>query len=299
MLTTIQDLGRRGYQASGVPVAGPMDWYSHRAANALVGNDPSAAALEITLIGPELVAEGEATVALWGADFSVDVDGVNASTNRPVVLRSGARLRMGGRRSGARAALAVRGGLDVPPLFGSRATHLASAMGPFGGRPLTAGDRLPIAAAASLPRGRGSAPLAAATGGARVRIVPAVHRERFTDDAWRGLTGERFVISPQSNRMGYRLDGPALRQQGDAEMLSEGMVMGAIQVPPAGQPILLMADCQTTGGYPTIADVITADLPIAGQLAPGDWIEFAPCSHADALEALRERKAGLGCGPLI
>jgi antagonist of KipI len=99
--------------------------------------------------------------------------------------------------------------------------------------------------------------------------------------------------------MGYRLDGPALRHRGDAEMLSEGMVIGGIQVPPAGQPILLMADCQTTGGYPTIADVITADLPIAGQLAPGNWIEFAPCSHADALEALRERKAGLGCGPLI
>lgn len=299
MLTTIQDSGRRGYQASGVPVAGPMDWYSHRAANALVGNDPSAAALEITLIGPELVAEGEATVALWGADFSVDVDGANTSTNRPFVLRSGARLRMGERRSGARAALAVRGGFDVAPVFGSRATHLPSAMGPFGGRPLTAGDRLPIAAAASLPHGRASAPLAPVTGGARVRIVPAVHRERFTDDAWRGLTGERFVITPQSNRMGYRLDGPALRHRGDAEMLSEGMVIGGIQVPPAGQPILLMADCQTTGGYPTIADVITADLPIAGQLVPGNWIEFAPCSHADALEALRERKAGLGCGPLI
>jgi antagonist of KipI len=299
MLTTIQDLGRRGYQAWGVPVAGPMDWYSHRAANELVGNDPSAAALEMTLIGPELVAEGDVLVGVCGADFKCFVDGTDASTIDPFVLRGGARLRFGDRGSGARAALAVRGGFDVPPSFGSRATHLPSAMGPFGGRPLAAGDRLPIGAAGPRPRGRRSDPLAPPTGGARVRIVPAVHRQRFTDDAWRALVGERFVITPQSNRMGYRLEGRGLTRCDDGEMLSEGMVMGAIQVPPSGQPIVLMADCQTTGGYPTIANVITADLPIAGQLAPGNWIEFVPCSHADALEALQERKAGLGCERLI
>lgn len=273
-----------------------MDWYSHRAANELVGNEPSAAALEITLIGPELSAEGEAVVAVFGAEFTVLLDGRDIRGDRPASLKSGARLRFGERHSGARAVLAVRGGFDVPPLFGSRATHLPSAMGPFGGRPLSAGDRLPIGAASSTSEGRTSNQLPLVSGGARVRIVPAVHRERFADEAWRALTSDRFVISPQSNRMGYRLDGATLRHRGNPEMLSEGMVIGAIQVPPSGQPILLMADCQTTGGYPTIGNVITADLPIAGQLAPGDWIEFAPCTYADATIALRDRRAGLGCG---
>ena len=235
-------------------------------------------------------------VAVFGAEFTVLVDGREIPGDRPALLQSGARLRFGERHSGARAVLAVRGGFDVPPLFGSRATHLPSAMGPFGGRPLSAGDRLPIGAGSSTPEGRRSKPLPPVSGGARVRIVPAVHRECFTDEAWRALTGDRFVISPQSNRMGYRLDGATLEHRGNPEMLSEGMVMGAIQVPASGQPILLMADCQTTGGYPTIGNVITADLPIAGQLAPGNWIEFTPCTYADAMIALRDRRAGLGCG---
>lgn len=294
MLTTIQDLGRRGYQSAGVPVAGPMDWYSHRAANELVGNDPSAAALEITLIGPELFAEGDVSAGVCGALFTVLVDGRETPLDRPFAVRAGERLRFGERRSGARATLAVRGGFDVRPLFGSRATHLPSAMGPFGGRALSAGDRLPIGDASRTSGGRASASLPHPADGARLRIVPAVHRHRFTDEAWRMLTGERFVIAPQSNRMGYRLEGAALAHRGSAEMLSEGMAMGAIQVPPSGQPILLMADSQTTGGYPTIGNVITADVPIAGQLAPGQWIEFVPCSHVDALDALRDRRAGLG-----
>jgi allophanate hydrolase subunit 2 len=168
-------------------------------------------------------------------------------------------------------------------------------MGPFNGGALSIGDRLSVGPSASTATGRASAPLGRPVGGAHVRVVPAVHRDRFTEEAWRALTRERFVITPQSNRMGYRLEGAVLAHRGAAEMLSEGMVVGGIQVPPSGQPILLMADCQTTGGYPTIANVITADLPIAGQLTPGNWIAFDPCSHADAVEALRERTAGLGC----
>lgn len=295
MLTTVQDLGRRGYRSAGVPVAGPMDWYSHRAANELVGNDPSAAALEITLIGPELAAEGDVTVAVCGAGFAMIVDRGEPSMDRPFLVRSGGRLHFRERRSGARATLAVRGGFDVPPLFGSRATHLPSAMGPFGGRALSRGDTLPVGTSSSTATGRASTPLTLAVDGARVRIVPAVHRNRFSDETWSALTRDRFVISHQSNRMGYRLEGALAGYRGSAEILSEGMVIGAIQVPPSGQPILLMADCQTTGGYPTIANVITADLPVAGQLAPGNWIEFASCSHADAIEALRERRAALGC----
>ncbi|HEY7057824.1 MAG TPA: biotin-dependent carboxyltransferase family protein [Vicinamibacterales bacterium] len=292
MLTTVQDLGRRGYQGLGVPVAGPMDWYSHRRANQMLGNDPMAAALEVTLIGPELAVEGEMVAAVTGAAFEVTVDETAIVIDRPFRLASGARLRFGARRTGTRATLAVRGGLAVPVTLGSRATHLVSVMGGVDGRAIRAGDRLPIGADASAtPRGGRS--LMLPHGGATLRIVEAAHRERFTDRAWSVLTGERFTVTPQSNRMGYRLDGPPLEHSRGADLLSEAMPIGAIQVPASGQPILLMADRQTTGGYPTIANVITADLPLAGQLAPGDWIEFVACSLDAAIAALRAREAEL------
>jgi antagonist of KipI len=296
MLTTVQDTGRRGYQGLGVPVSGPMDAYSHRLANQALGNDPKAAALEITLLGPELLADGDLTCAIAGAEIPCTVDGVAAPYNEPFAVPSGARLRFGARSKGARATVAVGGGFDLPETLGSRATHLVSHMGPFGGRALRAGDVLPVKRAAShAPRVVGR-PLDLPSGGARVRIVSAAHRERFTDDAWGLLVRAQFIVSPQSNRMGYRLDGPALGHVRGADMLSEAMPIGAIQVPASGQPILLMAERQTTGGYPTIANVITADLPIAGQLAPGDWIAFDEVSHADALAALRERESALTGG---
>ena len=296
MLTTVQDLGRPGYQGLGVPVSGPMDAYSHRLANQVLGNDPMAAALEITLLGPELVAEGEVTCAVAGAEIDVTVDGTAVPRHQPFRVPSGSRLRCGGRGRGARLTLAVRGGFDLPLTLGSRATHIVSRMGPFGGRPLRAGDVLPVGPQGSgdVPERTGSlAPLALPEGGARLRVVPAAHRERFTDDAWDLLVHARFTVSPQSNRMGYRLEGPALSHVGAADILSEAMPAGAIQVPASGQPILLMAERQTTGGYATIANVITADLPIAGQLAPGDWIGFAPITHAEAVAALRDRERAL------
>jgi antagonist of KipI len=292
MLTTVQDLGRRGYQGLGVPVSGPMDAYSHRLANQVLGNDPSAAALEITLLGPELLADGELTCAATGGDLSLTVDGKPAPLNEPFRVKPGARLRWGTRLSGARMTLAVRGGFDVPPTLGSRATHLASRMGPFGGRALRAGDVLPVGSAAAA-RALSGHPLELLEGGARLRVVPAAHRERFTDDAWGLLVHARFVVNPQSNRMGYRLDGPLLEHVKGADILSEAMPPGAIQVPASGQPILLLAERATTGGYATIANVITADLPLAGQLAPGDWIQFDPVTLDDAIAALRRREAAL------
>lgn len=293
MLTTVQDLGRVGYQTLGVPVAGPMDWYSHRLANALVGNDPMAAALEITLLGPEFVAEADLTCAVSGADIEVTVDGRAVGREQPFEVATGARVRFGARRSGARVTLAVRGGFDLPPIFGSRATHVVSRMGPFGGRALKAGDRLPVGSmTAGASATSALAPLPMPCGGASVRVVPGVHRDRFTDAAWETLTSSRFVVTPQSNRMGYRLEGRALEHVRGADILSEATPIGALQVPASGQPILLMADRQTTGGYTTIANVITADLPIAGQLAPGDWITFAPCTYDAALRALADRTGG-------
>lgn len=296
MLTTIQDLGRPGYQSLGVPVSGPMDAYSHRFANQLLGNPPGAAALEITVLGPELLANGEVTCAVAGAEIECRVDDVAAPFNRPFAVPPGARLRFGARGAGARATLAVRGGFDVPATFGSRAVHLVSRMGPFGGRPLRAGDILPVAPSTVSPPALAGRPLVLPQGGARVRVVPAPHRERFTGDAWALLVRERFTVSPQSNRMGYRLEGPLLGHVGAADILSEAMPLGALQVPASGQPILLMAERQTTGGYATIAIVITADLPLAGQLAPGDWITFTPVTHAEAIGALREREAALTGG---
>jgi antagonist of KipI len=294
MLTTVQDLGRRGYQGVGVPVSGPMDMYSHRLANQSVGNDPMAAALEITLLGPELVAHGDLVCAIAGAEIEVTVNDARATPNVSFDVPSGSRIRCGSRRLGARMTLAVRGGFDMPATLGSRATHLVSQMGPMGGRAIRAGDVLPVSARGAQGAAEAAgAPLVLPVGGARVRVLPAVHCKRFTDDAWKTLVSTRYVVTPQSNRMGYRLDGAPLAHVGAADILSEAMPVGVIQVPASGQPILLMAECATTGGYATIANVISADLPIAGQLAPGDWIEFEPCTREEALAALREREAAL------
>jgi antagonist of KipI len=289
MLTTVQDLGRWGHQAGGVPVAGPMDLYSHRRANRLVGNWEGAAALELTLIGPELEVHGEAVCAVAGAEFQVFVG--ERPVTRPVFTApGGSRVRFGSRGVGARATLAVRGGIAVAPVFGSRATSLISRMGPFDGRALAAGDVLPIGneqvGTLEMPPA-GAQPLAMPAGGARVRVMPGPHDHMFTADALDTLFSARFTVTPNSNRMGYRLTGPALRHAESSDILSDATPIGSIQVPRSGEPILLMADRQTTGGYPKIATVITADLPVAGQLAPGDWIEFMPCTRAAARDALR------------
>jgi antagonist of KipI len=212
----------------------------------------------------------------------------------PFEVTPGARLRIGTRSAGARATLAIRGGIEAERIFGSSATSLISRMGPLGGRALRAGDVLPIArfAGAGAPTARGY-PLPLPSGGARVRVIPGPHAEMFTAGGFDMLYGSRFTITPNSNRMGYRLEGPPLLHRGSADILSDATAIGSLQVPASGQPIMLMADRQTTGGYPKIATVITADLPIAGQLAPGDWLEFAACTRHAAIEALKTRRARL------
>ena len=293
MLTTIQDLGRWGYQGSGVPVAGPMDSYSHRLANQLVGNDSDAAALEITLIGPELEASEPTTCVAQGARFDATLNGEPVDINQPFVVPSGHRLRFGARRSGARATLAVAGGLDVPAELDSRSTSIVSGMGPFNGRPLQANDRLLVGRHTRVPAVSNGRALQMPEGGARLRVIRGPHDGMFTAAAIDTLFNSRFTITPQSNRMGYRLSGPSMVHASGAEILSDATPIGSLQLPASGQPILLMADRQTTGGYPKIATVITADLPLAGQLAPGDWVEFAECSLAEAIARLREQEAAL------
>jgi antagonist of KipI len=294
LLTTVQDLGRWGHQASGVPVAGPMDAYSHRLANSLVGNSDRAAALEVTLVGPELQATGDLVCALAGGDFDVLADGNRVHHTGAFTVQSGATIRFRERRSGARATLAVRGGIAVEATFGSRATSVLSRMGPFGGRALAAGDRLPVGDDRAADRPAASVyPLALPRGGARLRAIPGPHEAMFTPSAVETLFKARFTVTTSANRMGYRLDGLPLAPAGDADILSDATPIGSIQVPRSGQPILLMADRQTTGGYPKIATVITADLPLAGQLAPGDWVEFVSCTREAAVDALRAQERRL------
>ena len=289
MLTTIQDAGRWGFQAQGVPVAGPMDPVSHRLANALVGNVRDTAALEITLLGPDLEFEDERLVAVAGAEFGMALDGRPVPINAPFIVSAGSRLRFGERRLGARAYLAISGGIAVPPMLGSRSTHLVSAMGGAGGRALAAGDRLPLGDPRRVER-MALAPQPAAVAlpdhHARIRVLPGPQRDYFSDDALDVLQSALYTIGHNSDRMGFRLEGPRLAHARGADIISDATPLGVLQVPASGQPILLMADRQTTGGYPKIATVIAADIAVAGQLGPADTIAFTVCTPAEAMAAL-------------
>lgn len=294
LLTTIQDRGRWGHQASGVPVSGAMDLVAHRVANLIVGNRGDAATLEVTVAGPELRMEQETRIAVTGAELLASVDGIASPLGVATRCRVGSVLRFGERRSGARAYVAFDGGIDVPPTFGSRATHVGAALGGVDGRALAAGDRLPLG-----PAGDGGPLTSIATreipiGGVRLRVLPGPQDDFFSEPAFAVLERTRFVVTPQSNRMGYRLSGASIPRATDREMISDATFVGAIQVPASGEPILLMSDRQTTGGHPQMATVITADLPLAAQLAPGDWVEFARCTRAEAIAALRDQEAMLG-----
>jgi antagonist of KipI len=277
-----------------------MDRHAYRLANALVGNPPDAAALEVTLLGPELRFESRARVAVTGADLNGSLDERAADMNTAHDVGDGTVLRFGERRSGTRAYVAVDGGMDVPTVLGSRSTHVLSRLGGIAGRSLRAGDRLPLGA--SQPGGEPFmiAPHTAVArhvhGGARVRVLRGPQDYYFGESTFAWLVRTRFAVSSRSDRMGYRLvpadsqrSPPSASGVADGSMISDATFVGAIQIPPSGEPIVLMADRQTTGGYPQIATIITADLPVAGQLAPGDWIEFTACSREEALAALQEQ----------
>jgi antagonist of KipI len=289
MFTTVQDLGRWGFQSRGVPVSGAMDRYSHRLANRLVGNADTAATLEVTLIGPQIVFEGDTTCAVTGATFGVTLNNQPIEPNQPIKAAAGSVLRFGERRRGARSYIAVSGGVDVPEVLGSRSTHVLTGMGGLEGRALRAGDRLQILERTTISPQRSTlTPIEILQGGARVRVIPG------EPTFFAQLESQRFRVSARSDRMGYRLDGGAARQSPSGELVSRAMASGVFQIPPGGQPILLMADHATTGGYAIGATVITADLPLAAQLAPGDWIEVEACSLAVADQRLREQEAALG-----
>jgi antagonist of KipI len=266
-----------------------MDPCSHRLANAIVGNRPDAATLEVTLLGPELEFEDERVLAVAGAEFELTVDGRAKAHGAPFLVSAGATLRFGARIRGARAYLAIAGGVAVPPTLGSRATHLISGMGGLDGRPLRAGDLVPLGeppADAPLPDRAVTAVTPMPEGDARIRVLPGPQVEYFVDDALETLQSGPYAIGGKSDRMGFRLDGPGLKHARGADVISDATPLGVLQVPASGQPILLMADRQTTGGYAKLATVISADISVAGQLAPGDRISFVVCSLREAMAAL-------------
>jgi antagonist of KipI len=287
LLTTVQDLGRRGHRASGVPLSGPMDPFAFRVANLLAGNPEDAAALEITLGGPELEFSAAARIALCGADFS------GLPSWRPLIVQPGERVRFGECRKGCRAYLAIAGGISVPPVMGSRSTYLRGGFGGFNGRALRDGDRLEIGNGPAGPASGGPAGsffvapsiLHMYSGPPVVRAVRGAQADEFA-----GLYSEEFKVTPKSDRMGLRLSGTAIMRRSLVELPSVAVAPGTIQVPPDGQPIVLMADAQSIGGYPQAAHVASVDLPILAQLRPGDSLRFHEVALDEAQLLLLKRE---------
>lgn len=308
LLTTVQDAGRPGWQAYGVSVGGAMDERARRTANALVGNADDAAALEFTMIGAAFAVERPILIAVSGAGIEATVDGEPVPSNRPIAIRAGATLAFGRAREGCRAYMAIAGGIDVPRVLGSRSADPRAGIGGGSGAALVRGERLacgePTAQSLVLSdalhrdarkSGRSwstvpwqaSAVNAAPERGkaATVRIVPGAEWEQFGEEARRALLGSAYRVAAASDRMGVRLAGPALARLESSELASHGVAPGTIQVPPDGQPIVLAAGCQPTGGYPKIAHVASADFPLLAQLVPGDAVRFERIDPAEAAAA--------------
>ncbi len=270
-LATVQDQGRPGWAGIGVTTSGAADRAAHDLANRLVGNRPEAATVEATAGGLRVRAEGSVLVAVTGARAGLAVDGRPAPLDAPLSLRSGQVLALGQPHAGLRSYVAVRGGVDVPPLLGSRSSDTLSGLGP--GR-LAAGDRLPVGTAVAGHPLVDVAPVAPPSAEPVLRVLPGPRRDWLAPAAWAALTREEWTVDTHSDRVGLRLDGPVLARARDGELPSEGLVPGAVQVPPDGAPVLFLADHPVTGGYPVLAVVVTADLPLAGQLAPGNRVRF-------------------------
>jgi antagonist of KipI len=310
-LTSVQDLGRTGFRQFGVSTSGALDPFSLRVANLLVGNDEGAAGLEITLGGLQLRFEDEQIVAWCGGEFDVQIGSRALPAGHVANVQVGDELKFGRAHTGCRCWLAISGGIDASVVLGSRSTDLRANFGGLEGRALRDGDRL------LLGQFRRSSSFAKATadrqtaateisswGGPHdwvspakryplLRFIRGVDWDRFNASTLQRFTGEAFAVSPDSDRMGVRLDGPELKRQDETDLISEAVAPGTIQVPPSGKPILLLGDCQTIGGYPKIAHVITVDLGVAAQLRAGDAVRFSEVSLQDAHTLLVERERDL------
>ena len=297
--TTIQDFGRFGFQEWGVPVAGALDVVGLRLANALVGNRPGEAGLEISYFGPGLrVAVPTARLAVCGpARLTLTEAGGDArllEPGRSHLLRRGDVLDIGGLDGVAVAYLAVAGGFALAPVMGSLATYVRAGLGPLGGKALAAGMVLPLRAEAA---GAGAELALAgpmAYGAGPIRVVPGPQQDAFTDESMATFLSAEYAVTKDADRMGLRLDGPVLAHRGKPDIASDGLVSGCIQVPGDGRPIILLADHQTTGGYAKIATVISADLPRLGRAVPGTRLSFVAVTVVAAEQARRELEREIG-----
>jgi biotin-dependent carboxylase-like uncharacterized protein len=306
LLTTVQDLGRIGFQHLGVPPSGALDAMSLRAANALAGNPPDTGALEVAYLGPTLVADADSVrVAVAGAEAAIDIlpdefatEGRRVCGLRSICLRRGEALRVGAVTAGAVLYVAVEGGFDIPPVLGSVSTYLRGGIGGWQGRALAVGDALP------LRRGRAD--------GARkewqlrgfslklrprIRAVIGPQDDYFSGSEIAAFFESEYVVGPSADRMGMRLTGRLICHRNGFDLASDGIAAGSIQIPGSGQPIVLLADRQTTGGYPKIATVISADLAVLGQRALGAKVAFEAVSLAAAQDALRQHHDQLAALP--
>jgi antagonist of KipI len=313
LLSSIQDLGRYGMQKHGVIVSGAMDSFALRAANILVGNEEGEAALEITIVGPKLQFLEDSLIAICGGHLSPTVNGQTIPEWRPVLVKSGSLLSFGAVQAGCRAYLAVAGGFDVARVMNSRSTYLRAKIGGFQGRPLKKGDvlqfqppyHLAIRRIQHLYEKAGTNLVAVSEWSISKNILPA-YRENplirvlqggqfhwFTAESREQFFHEEFLVTPQSDRMGYRLNGPKLLLSQPQELISEAVTAGTVQVPTVGHPIILLADRQTTGGYPKIAQVATVDLPVLAQVKPGETVRFQEIQLEEAQSLLRSRETEL------
>lgn len=310
LLTTIQDLGRYGYQKYGVIVSGAMDTYSLRVANLLVGNDQTEAVLEITLMGPTLEFTEASLIAITGGDLSPTVNGKAVPKWRPVYLEKGSVLKFGACRSGCRAYLAIAGGYNVAKVMGSKSTYLRAGIGGFEGRQLKTGDVLTVNAPhdtavqysrylakqvgansfATVPWYVGREPVLAGNNDITVRVAAGGQYEYFASQSKAAFWDGIFHVTPQSDRMGYRLSGAKLSLAEALELVSEAVALGTVQVPPDGNPIILLADRQTTGGYPKIGQVAQVDIAAIAQLKPGGTIRFQEITVDEAEQLYLERE---------
>ncbi len=288
LLTTVQDLGRPGWGSLGIPAAGALDPEALRLANLLVGNDEGEAGLEITLLGPVLEARGDVDLAVAGGAFG-------SFPGRVVRLRDGETVSLRAAEPGrgsARAAVAVGGGIAVSEILGSRSTCVVARFGGLHGGPLGNEDVVPVGKPRRAPRLDAGVPTLRSEGDVTLRILPGPQAHLFGDEAIRTFHGEAFRLRPESNRIGFRLEGPPVAGDLAAieELPSEGTAIGSVQITADGQPIVLLAERPTTGGYPKIATVIAADLGLLVRAQPGAAVRFAPASPAEAKRLLRERE---------
>ena len=303
--TTVQDDGRRGYRNIGVSSGGALDAHALRVANMVVGNEVSAAGLEIALGGLRVRFEDDRVIAWCGGKFDARIGDAPVTAGRPVCVRAGDELTIDRPEVGCRAWLAISGGIDVPQVLGSRSTDLRTQFGGLDGRSLRADDELPLCA--NSPRAQRMladpdhtaswlAPASwaqpATNSPALLRVMRGTEWLRFEPEVRALLFRGTYAVTPQADRMGTRLDGAPL-PYGGPELLSEAVTAGALQVPPSGQPIILLPDCQTIGGYPKLAHVISVDLPVAAQLRPGDRVRFELVRLAEAHALLLEREREL------